>query len=208
MGLPVILASASPRRQELLRQLIEEFRVIPAEVDEDALTVADPWQTAMKLAKEKAFAVFDQHPESLVIAGDTVVALPDPPLRPLPKKGQHRSPDLSGHADQWTQLSKPTDARDAKRMLRALAGQSHVVITGVCVRGPEQMTAFTESAIVTFRELSEEEIDRYVATGSPLDKAGAYGLQDESQDFITGVEGDVETVIGLPVAALREALKS
>lgn len=108
----------------------------------------------------------------------------------------------------WIQLAKPPDAPGAAQMLKTLSGRTHIVVTGVCLVWPGGMSAFTETSRVTFRSLSETEIERYVATGSPMDKAGAYGLQDESQDFIERVEGDVDNVIGLPVARLREALKS
>jgi septum formation protein len=182
---PVVLASASPRRRELLGRLVEEFRVVPSSVDEEALTDPDPWVTAQRLAREKALSVFKDEPSSLVIAGDTVVAL-----------------------ESGVQLAKPADAADAARMLRLLSGQTHVVVTGVCLVWPGGMSAFTEASRVTFRAVSDDEIARYIATGSPMDKAGAYGLQDESQDFIARVEGDVDNVIGLPVARLREALKS
>ena len=182
---PVVLASASPRRQELLGRLLEGFRVVPSHVDEEALTDPDPWVTAQRLAREKALSVFKDEPGSLVIAGDTVVAL-----------------------ESGVQLAKPVDEADAVRMLQELSGQTHVVVTGVCLVWPGGMSAFTEASRVTFRALGPEEIRAYVATGSPMDKAGAYGLQDESQDFIARVEGDVDNVIGLPVARLREALKS
>jgi septum formation protein len=168
--------------------LLDGFDVVPAHVDEDALTDPDPWVTAQRLAREKALAVFGSRPDALVIAGDTVVALQD--------------------GDSWRQLAKPVDESDAARMLRDLSGRTHTVITGVCLVWPKGMSAFTEASRVTFRALTIEEIKRYVATGSPLDKAGAYGLQDESQDFIEKVEGDLDNVIGLPVARLREALQS
>jgi septum formation protein len=168
--------------------LLDGFDVVPAHVDEDALTDPDPWVTAQRLAREKALAVFGLRPDALVIAGDTVVAL-----------------DEGGT---WRQLAKPFDGEDAKRMLRELAGRTHTVVTGVCLVWPGGMSAFTEASRVTFRGLSDAEIERYVATGSPMDKAGAYGLQDESQDFIEKVEGDVDNVIGLPVARLKEALQS
>ncbi len=184
----MVLASASPRRRELLGQITEDFEVVPAHVDEDALTDPDPWITAQRLAREKALAVSASRPDALVVAGDTVVAL---------KKSEG-----------WEQLAKPTGADDAKRMLRLLAGKTHVVVTGVCLVWPKGMSSFTETSRVTFLALSDEEIASYVATGSPLDKAGAYGLQDESQDFIERVEGDVDNVIGLPVARLKEALQS
>lgn len=185
MPYPVVLASASPRRRELLGRLVEEFRVVPSHVDEAALTDPDPWVTAQRLAREKALSVFKDEPGSLVIAGDTVVAL-----------------------ESGVQLAKPVDEADAVRMLQELSGRTHVVVTGVCLAWPGGMSAFTEVSRVTFRSLGLEEVRAYVATGSPMDKAGAYGLQDESQDFIARVEGDVDNVIGLPVARLREALKS
>lgn len=184
----MVLASASPRRQELLGRLVEGFEVCPADIDEDALVDPDPWVTAQRLAREKAFAVYGQKPGSLVIGGDTVVAL---------ERG-----------NEWRQLAKPRDPGDAARMLMELSGKTHVVVTGVCVVWPGGMSAFTEASRVAFRELDEQEVVRYVATGSPMDKAGAYGLQDGSQDFILRVEGDVDNVIGLPVERLREALKS
>ncbi|HXH60775.1 MAG TPA: Maf family protein [Fimbriimonadaceae bacterium] len=185
---PVVLASASPRRQELLRRLVDGFEVLPAHLDEDALVDPDPWVTAQRIAREKALAVSALRPDALVIAGDTVVAVEEVGV--------------------WRQLAKPRDAAHAEEMLADLSGRTHTVVTGVCLRWPSGMSAFTETARVTFRKLDKGEIARYVATGSPLDKAGAYGLQDESQDFIERVEGDVDTVIGLPVARLQEALQA
>ena len=185
---PVVLASASPRRRELLGRVIPVFEVVPAHVDEEALTCTDPWVTAQRIAREKALAVSSGRTDALVVAGDTVVAIQE--------------------AGQWRQLAKPAGPDDARRMLRELSGRTHEVVTGVCLVWPGGMSAFTESSKVTFRDLEDEEIARYVATGSPLDKAGAYGLQDESQDFIVKVEGDLDNVIGLPLARLREALRS
>lgn len=185
---PVILASASPRRQELLRRLVAEFEVVPANVDEDALTDADPWVTAQRLAREKALVVFGVRPDALVIAGDTVVAL-----------------ESEGG---WRQLAKPKDPADAVRMIAQLSERTHVVVTGVCVVSPVGMSSFTETSRVTFRKISEEEARSYVATGSPMDKAGAYGLQDQSMDFIEKVEGPIDNVIGLPMEKLAAALES
>ena len=185
---PVVLASGSPRRKELLASLLGSFEVVPSSVDEDALVDPDPWVTAQRLAREKALDVSSRYPEALVIAGDTVVALPD--------------------RDGWRQLAKPVDTDDACAMLRELAGRTHTVITGVCLVWPDGMSAFMESSKVTFRKLSDDEISAYVTTGSPMDKAGAYGLQDESQSFIVKVEGPVDNVIGLPREKLKEALLS
>ncbi|MCH8979058.1 MAG: septum formation protein Maf [Armatimonadetes bacterium] len=185
---PVVLASASPRRKELLAKLVAEFEVVPADVDEAAVEEPDPWVAAQRTAREKALAVARLRPDALVIAGDTVVAL--------------------SQGDGWRQLGKPTDEQDARAMLRDLSGRTHTVVTGVCLHWPGGMSAFTESSKVTFREISDDEIAAYVATGSPLDKAGAYGLQDESQSFITKVEGPIDNVIGLPLEKLEDALSS
>ena len=184
---PVVLASASPRRQELLAKLIEEFTVDPAHVDEDAMTVDDPDITARSLAREKAMAVFERHPECLVIGGDTVVALPSE----------------SG----WIQLTKPTDVEDAVRILTELGGKTHHVITGMCLRWPKGIVSFAEKSDVTFRPLTETEIRAHIATGEPMDKAGAYGLQGEGRHLVEKISGSVTNVIGLPMEALEQELK-
>ncbi|MBL8060238.1 MAG: septum formation protein Maf [Chthonomonas sp.] len=184
---PVILASASPRRKELLNHLVDQFTVVCADVDEDSLTVSDPWQTAQRLAREKALTVFDRHPESLVIAGDTVVAMPD--------------------GDAWIQLAKPTSLGHAKEMLRALNGRTHLVITGVALRWPTGMAAFTDETKVTFRAIQDSEIEDYVQTGEPMDKAGAYAIQGGAKQFVAKIEGSINNVIGLPTERLEEALR-
>lgn len=185
---PVILASGSPRRHDLLKEMGVEFRVVKPDVDEESLVDDDPWITAQRLAKVKAQMVFRDYSDHLVIAGDTVVAFENE----------------NGH---WEQLAKPNDAEDAKRMLGILSGQTHTVITGVCVKSPGGFEAFTESSKVTFHQMSETEIEEYVATGEPLDKAGAYGLQGGARPFITQVEGSVNNVIGLPTERLEEVLR-
>lgn len=184
---PVVLASASPRRQMLLQELVPSFTVDPADVNEDALTLPDAWQTAQRLAREKALVVAERHPEALVIAGDTVVAV---------EEGDHT-----------VQLAKPTDPSDACRMLATLSGRAHLVITGVALRWPKGLDVFTEAATVTFRRLTTEEITAYVATGEPMDKAGAYGLQGGAKEFVESIRGEWSTVVGLPTARLAEALR-
>ncbi|MCW5937803.1 MAG: septum formation protein Maf [Fimbriimonadaceae bacterium] len=186
---PVVLASASPRRSDLLRELVESFTVDPADIDEDAMTDPDPWITAQRLAREKALAVQSRHPEALVIGGDTVVALPT-------------------GIDTYEQLAKPTDEADARRMLGHLSAKTHLVVTGVCLAWPGGLSAFTETTKVTFRAMSADEIAAYVATGEPLDKAGAYGFQGGARPFVQQVEGSVSNVIGLPMERLEEALRS
>ena len=185
---PVILASASPRRRELLRHLVTDFEVIPADVDEDSFTVADPWETARLLALEKARAVAQTRPVALVIGSDTVVA-----MEVGPKSFQ--------------QLAKPTDAEDAVRMLKLLSGQRHVVITGIAlVRGMRE-TISSDTSTVWFRALTDAEIGEYVATGEPMDKAGAYAIQGGASQFVAQVEGSTSNVIGLPLELLAECLR-
>jgi septum formation protein len=183
---PVVLASASPRRQELLRRLVPEFEVLPQHLDEAALGDADPWVAAQRLAREKALAGFAARRDHLVIAADTVVAL----------EGRHG----------WIQFAKPCDPAEARRMLGELAGREHRVVTGLALRWPKGMEAMTETSRVRFRELSAEEIAAYVATGEPMDKAGAYGLQGGARTFVESVAGSITNVIGLPMERLEEAL--
>jgi len=183
---PVILASASPRRQQLLKPLVESFRVVPADLDEDALTESDPWATASGLAIAKARSIARDYPDHLVIGGDTVVAYED--------------------ASGWHQLSKPTDTQDAIRILTLLSDRQHVVITGLAVvyPGGEQVT--TDHTEVTFRALSTAEIAAYVATGEPMDKAGAYAIQGGASGFVSAINGNISAVVGLPVERLEEIL--
>lgn len=181
---PVVLASASPRRQDLLRELVPDFEVISADVDESALTGESPSELALRLASEKAEAVLAVRPRSLIIAGDTVVALPT------------------------EILGKPVDADDALRMLRALSGQTHEVLTGIAVYWPGHRESFVEATRVTFGDLSDEQIADYVATGEPMDKAGAYAIQCGAAEFVTTMEGSLTNVIGLPMERLAEVLRS
>jgi len=185
---PIILASGSPRRKQFLEEMGLDFQIVVPDIAEDALTVEDPIRTAQSLARDKALAVFDLHDDSLIIAGDTVVALPV--------------------GESWVQLSKPLDAADAARMLRALSGKRHLVVSGLCLRWPKGMISAAEKSWVSFKNLTDEAIAAYVATGQSMDKAGAYGLQDESHSFIEKVEGSITNVIGLPMELLEESLKS
>lgn len=185
---PVVLASGSPRRKELLATLIPEFEVLVSDVDEDALTVADPVATAEGLAAAKARAVQKRRPGCLVIGGDTVVAVP------------------IGEQDAFLQLSKPVDAEDACRMLRTLSGRTHQVITGLAVLRPDRETVTHAVTEVTFRELSDHEISEYVATGEPMDKAGAYAIQGGASGFVSRIHGSTSNVIGLPMEILSELM--
>jgi septum formation protein len=182
--LPLVLASASPRRRELLARFGIPFEVAPSDVDEEALTVADPYRTAEDLARAKARAIATLRPEAFVIGADTVVALPE--------------------GTGFRQFSKPVDAADAHRILRALSGHTHRVITGVACIGPDGEETFHDETWVTFRDLSDVEIAAYVATGEPRDKAGAYGCQGGARDFIVAMEGSFSNVMGLPLERLAQ----
>lgn len=188
LSVPVILASASPRRESLLRTIVPTFRVVPADLDEAEFLDSDPWVTARNLAREKALFVFETHPDSLIIAGDTVVAVEEP----------------SG----WVQLAKPASAEENFAFLRQLSGRKHVVITGLALRWPSGLSAQTETTEVRFRDLTDAEIEAYVATGEGLDKAGGYAIQGGAQNFVAEVRGSTSNVVGLPLEMLEEALRS
>ncbi len=193
----LILASASPRRQELLRNAGIPFRVQPADIDESPRVGEGAQECAERLAREKALAVFQAHPQSYVLGADTIVVVDD------------------------TILGKPRDANDAAQMLRLLSGRTHAVITGVCVVGPDAVGSVvscqllvasrtetaSETTLVTFCEISESEIRDYVATGEPMDKAGAYGIQGIASRWIPRIEGDYSNVVGLPVARVYAMLR-
>ena len=182
---PLVLASGSPRRRELLGQMgITEFEVLPAQGEESARAKLMPGDLVQHLALQKAREVFSLRPDCTVIGADTVVVL------------------------DGAVLGKPKDEADAVRMLSALSGRSHEVYTGVAVLSGEQVLTHAECTRVDFRPLSAEEIRAYVATGEPLDKAGAYGIQGKACVFIRGIRGDYYNVVGLPVCALHEMLSS
>ena len=180
----IILASQSPRRKELLERMgIQDFETISPNVDESAFHGLPPEELVRRLSAEKAAAVAGKAGEdAIVIAADTVVAL------------------------EGAVLGKPADELDAFKMLSALSGVRHQVYTGVTVcRGGEKQTAH-EVTDVTFRELSEGEIEDYIATGEPMDKAGAYGIQGYGALLIQGISGDYYNVMGLPVCRLSGML--
>lgn len=192
----IILASASPRRRELLQQIGWEFEVQVSEVEE-VITTSHPGQVVEELSRQKAEAVFGQlsgmETATLVIGADTVVA-------------------CDGEI-----LGKPRGGEDARRMLHMLQGRSHHVYTGVTlcywslaapIERQRRTVTFHEAARVDFYPMSEEEIDWYAASGEPLDKAGAYGIQGLCARFIKGIEGDYNTVVGLPVGRLYQEVKA
>lgn len=179
----LILASGSPRRKELLARTGRTFRVVVSDADEIAPKDMAPIDVAMHNARAKALAVASGQPAcATVIGADTIVV-------------------LNGRI-----FGKPVDERDARRMLRELSGKTHQVITGVALARAGQCETFAEITDVCFRELSDEEIAAYVASGEPLDKAGAYGIQGAAGAFVDHIEGDYDNVVGLPVARLERAL--
>lgn len=197
----LVLASSSPRRQELLHNAGIAFAVQPADIDETPFRSESARECAERLAREKALAVWREHPADVVLGADTVVV-------------------VDGEI-----LGKPIDSNDAARMLRILSGREHWVITGVCLvtagarnRLPvashaQEAVADTsirvdsESTLVTMSELSDLEIREYVATGEPMDKAGAYAIQGIASRWIPRIEGDYSNVVGLPVALVYRILR-
>jgi septum formation protein len=183
----IVLASASPRRQELLRNAGIAFTVQPADISETPLAGEPPRALAQRLAQEKAQAVFRQRPNDVVLGADTIVVV----------DGQI--------------LGKPRDADDAVRMLRLLSGCSHQVTTGVCLMGAASGASFedvrSETTLVTVSELRDEDIYSYVATREPMDKAGAYAIQGVASRWISRIEGDYFNVVGLPVALVYRMLR-
>jgi septum formation protein len=179
----LILASASPRRRELLRNAGIAFEVQPADVAEVPLPGELAQALAERLAREKAMAIARSRPTDVVLGADTVVV-------------------VDGEI-----LGKPADAADAARMLRLLSGREHQVITGVCLVVNGQCSVASETTSVTMSEISEKEIAEYVATGEPMDKAGAYAIQGIASRWIPRIEGDYSNVVGLPVALVWRMLQ-
>lgn len=186
---PLVLASQSPRRQALMRHVGFDFSVVRPDVDEDSVSTAlDPADYVQQLATMKArrgAELVDQ--PSIVIGSDTTVVL------------------------DGAVLNKPLHADDAKRMLRSLSGRTHTVHTGLALVDSAygRTVATSRATLVTFRDLDDDEIDAYVEGGSPLDKAGAYGIQDDfGAVFVSRVEGCYYTIVGLPLELLYTTLRA
>jgi septum formation protein len=183
----LVLASASPRRQELLRSAGIQFEVQPANILENAMPGESAKACAERLARDKALAVARLRPRDCVLGADTVVV-------------------VDGQYDDQL-LGKPRDAEDAARMLRMLSGREHRVITGVCLVVNGQPTVSSETTLVSMSEITREEIADYVASGEPMDKAGAYAIQGIASRWIPRIEGDYSNVVGLPVALVFRMLR-
>ena len=180
----IVLASQSPRRQELLKKIVPEFRVVPSGLDEEKYREKDPLRFALRAAEAKAREVAEKNPASLVIAADTVVNVGD------------------------EVLGKPEDRARAEEMLRKLSGERHRVITAVALYRKDQDMLLTgyEISHVTFKTLSDRDIEGYLASGEYLDKAGSYAVQEIGDAFVERLEGDYENVVGLPVARVKKLL--
>jgi septum formation protein len=181
----LILASASPRRRELLAGLGVAFEVVPAEADETPPPWMPPREAALHLAREKGLEVARQRPRDWVLSADTIVVI---------------DADI---------LGKPVDAAEALSMLRRLSGRTHAVITAFCLMNLSlgRETCEAVETWVAFREVAEAELAAYAASGEPLDKAGAYAIQGGAAGFVAGIEGSYSNVVGLPLERVSEALK-
>lgn len=177
----IILASASPRRKELLKEIVKEFEIIPAKGEERADTALPPGQIVCALAEAKCGEVFKKYPDSLVIGCDTIVY-------------------FNGKV-----LGKPKSRAEAQQTLKELSGKTHSVYTGVCICSPEKRLTRFDKTEVEFNPLSDGFIKNYVDGGSPMDKAGCYGIQDGG--VVKSYSGSYTNVVGLPLELLEKMLK-
>lgn len=183
----IILASASPRRMQLLKQIGLKFRIKPCSINENmAINNENPIETAKKLAYLKAEKVAEsEKPESIVIGADTIVVY------------------------EGKILGKPVDKEDAFWILKKLSSKEHLVYTGYCIirRSDKKVISGYEETKVKFRSITDEEIISYIETGEPMDKAGAYGIQNKGSIFVERIEGDYFNVVGLPIMKISYILK-
>lgn len=177
----LILASKSPRRHQLLKKIVSQFKIVPADIDEASVRSATS-ERAKETAKMKAYKIAAIYPGATVLAVDTIVYC------------------------QGQLFGKPKDAADAKRMLEALSGKRHRVITGYTLLDSSKEINRSVVTEVYFNELSPETIEAYIASGSPFDKAGAYGIQDEEFHLVNKIVGSYDNVMGLPTESLRKYL--
>ena len=181
----IVLASQSPRRAELLRNAGIAFRVQPAHIPEEKLSHETPAEYVQRLARDKARKVHAQFGgEEVVLGADTTVVIDD------------------------GVLEKPADGEDAARMLRTLSGRTHLVLTGVCLKGHDFEDVQVETTEVHFAKLTDEEIRDYVASGEPMDKAGAYGIQGMASRWSERIDGDYFNIVGLPIPRVYRMIRS
>ncbi len=178
----VILASGSPRRRELLSKLGIEFDVVPSNFEEQLDLSRPVTEVATELAKGKAIDVFRQHPDAIVIGADTIVSI------------------------DGKQLGKPRDVDEARQMLESLRGRTNEVVTAIVVVSADKTIEKVDTAQITLANFSDEMMEDYIATGEPMDKAGAYGVQSLPPAMIERVDGDRETIMGLSTMIMHEIL--
>ncbi len=180
----LILASSSPRRQDLLRQAGIQFQVHAAHINEDQKPGEAPLDYALRLSQEKAQTVAQHYPQNFILGADTIVVVDN------------------------EVLGKPRDRADALRMLRQLSGRTHQVTTAVTLLAPPRAETRHCTTQVTFRKLTEEEIQQYVANGEPMDKAGSYAIQGGAAGWTNRINGDHSNVVGLPLSLVTEMLRA
>ena len=180
----LVLASASPRRADLLRAAGIPFDVFPVDVDERFRPGEKPEHAGVRVAEAKAVAAADVHPDAIVLGADTTVVVDS------------------------EALAKPEDAEDAARMLRLLSGRSHDVLTGVCLVSEERKFVYVETTRVHMAAMEESEIAWYVSMREPFDKAGGYAVQGLASRFVAGIDGSYANVVGLPISRVYEVLKA
>lgn len=180
---PIILASRSPRRIELLKLITNEFEVVPSCFDESKVQHTNPTKLVEELSFQKANVVKEQYKNHTIIGCDTVVSLDD---------------EIFGI---------PSDYEMAKQMIQKLSGKTHTVITGVSVLDMHTVTTFHCKTDITFYDLTEQEIEDYIQSNEPYDKAGGYGIQAKGGLFVKKIEGDYYNVVGLPIAPLNQVIK-
>ncbi|WP_088103707.1 Maf family protein [Halalkalibacter urbisdiaboli] len=181
---PFILASSSPRRKELLEQAFYSFTIQTSKIEEVVNPTLKPHEIVSQLAEQKVKDVLARYPEATVLGADTIVVYDE------------------------EILGKPTNERDAKETLRKLSGRTHQVFTGVSIQKTENKTTFYQKTDVSFYELSEEDIDMYIRTKEPFDKAGSYGIQGFGAYLVKEIIGDYFSVVGLPLSKTMRELKS
>lgn len=181
----IILASASPRRKELLSSVVEGFEILTADTDETVDPSVHPRDAVRMLAERKGYAVLCTDPslnDAIIISSDTLVEMDGKPL------------------------GKPADTHDARRMLSELSGRGHNVHTGIAVRYKDTLVSGVATTEVAFRAISGQEIDDYIDSGEPMDKAGSYGIQGLGGKFVKEIRGDFDTVVGFSLKLLRSLL--
>lgn len=178
----LILASGSPRRRELLQKITSNFRVVVSDIDEKAIRGSNR-DLPVKISQMKAYAVFQNFPNDTILASDTVVLIDN------------------------QIIGKPVDEQDAKAILKKLSGREHLVITGYTIICKDYELSRRVVSKVFFNELSDDLIERYVRTGSPMDKAGAYGIQDKDFALVNHIEGSFDNIMGFPTEDISKHLK-